>query len=59
MYAGEEYQGVARAHGAVHWTGSGSHVPVESAWTPWQRNFEQATRLEVDFWQMGLDAPQA
>ena len=55
MYAGDEYQGVARAHGAVldrlwHSRAGGGRL------ASLQRTFEQATRLEADFWQMGLDA---
>ncbi len=55
MYAGEEYQEVARAHGAALdrlWTSRAGGARLESL----ARTFEQATRLEADFWQMGLDA---
>ncbi len=56
MYAGDEYQEVARAH-------------AEALDRLWQERagrrrlhqliatFAQATQLEVDFWQMGLNAP--
>lgn len=57
MYASDEYQGVARAHGAALdrlWQSRAGGERLEAL----ARNFEQATRLEVDFWQMGLDAPQ-
>ncbi len=55
MYAGDDYQPAARAH-------------AETLDRLWQRRagkgrldelarvFEEATRLEADFWQMGLDA---
>jgi len=55
MYAGKEYQEVARAHGAALdrlWTFRAGGARLESL----ARTFEQATRLEADFWQMGLDA---
>jgi len=58
MYAGDDYQGVARAHGAVLdrlWHSRAGGGRLDSL----ERTFEQATRLEVDFWQMGLDAAQA
>ena len=54
MYAGDEYQQVARAHAATLdrlWTtraGAGRLAGLS-------RIFGQATRLEADFWQMGLD----
>jgi len=57
MYAGDEYQGVARAHGEALdrlWQSRAGGERLDAL----KRNFEQATRLEVDFWQMGLDAPQ-
>ncbi len=55
MYAGEEYQGVARAHGAALdrlWQSRAGSGRLESL----AKTFEQASRLEADFWQMGLDA---
>jgi thiaminase/transcriptional activator TenA len=55
MYAGEEYQGVARAHAATLdrlWKSRAGEARLASL----ERTFEQATRLEADFWQMGLDA---
>lgn len=55
MYSGEEYQALARASaeridrlGESH--GGTARLPVLAA------TFEQAARLEADFWQMGLDA---
>ncbi len=55
MYAGAEYQEVVR--GAVAqldrlWSTRGSEARFPSL----AATFEQATRLEADFWQMGLDA---
>lgn len=55
MYAGEEYQDVARAHGAALdrlWQSRAGGKRLNAL----SRTFAQATRLEVDFWQMGLDA---
>ncbi|MEK9662543.1 MAG: thiaminase II, partial [Alphaproteobacteria bacterium] len=55
MYAGDEYQGLARAHAATVdrlWrerAGDGRFASLS-------RIFGQATRLEADFWQMGFDA---
>jgi len=56
MYAGEDYQPVARAHGETLdrlWQRRAGQGRLEDLC----RTFEQATRLEADFWQMGLDAP--
>jgi thiaminase/transcriptional activator TenA len=53
MYAGDDYQGVARAHGAVLdrlWQSRAGGERLDSL----TRTFEQATLLEADFWQMGL-----
>lgn len=55
MYSGEEYQEVAR--GAVEqldrlWEARGSEARYPSL----AKTFGEATRLEIDFWQMGLDA---
>jgi len=55
MYAGDEYQEVARAHGVALdrlWASRAGGARLESL----SRTFEQASRLEADFWQMGLDA---
>jgi thiaminase/transcriptional activator TenA len=55
MYAGAEYQAVARAHADTLdrlWTaraGAGRMAGLT-------RIFGQASRLEADFWQMGLAA---
>ena len=54
MYAGEEYQSVARAHGEVLdrlWRTRAGGERLASL----SRTFAQATRLEADFWQMGLE----
>ena len=55
MYAGDDYQPAARAHAETLdrlWRRrAGSGRLDELA-----RVFEEATRLEADFWQMGLDA---
>ena len=55
MYAGEEYQAVARGAAAALddlWTRRGSAARLAGA----QKIFDEATRLEAGFWQMGLDA---
>lgn len=55
MYAGEEYQEAVRAHGAALdrlWQSRAGGQRLDTL----SRTFEQATRLEVDFWKMGLDA---
>ena len=53
MYAGAEYQSVARAHGEMldrlwHTRAGGARLASLS------ETFAQATQLEADFWQMGL-----
>ena len=58
MYAGDEYQAVARAHAEALdrlWQerAGGARLRQLAA------TFAQATQLEVDFWQMGLDAAEA
>ena len=55
MYAGDAYQAVAQAHGATLdrlWTARAGNGRFDGL----SRIFGQATRLEADFWQMGLDA---
>lgn len=55
MYAGEEYQEVARAENALLdrlMERRGGPGRLDSL----QRTFRTATRLEADFWQMGLEA---
>ncbi|MBK5928870.1 TenA family protein [Rhodobaculum claviforme] len=60
-YAGADYQGLCRDVGGlidgalVHRLGADwAGVP---RWTRLSRHFATATRLEVGFWQMGLDGP--
>ena len=58
MYAGAEYQQVARAHGEALdrlWQSRAGGARVAQL----SRIFEEASRLEADFWQMGLDAVEA
>jgi len=58
MYAGDEYQEVARAHAEALdrlWQDRAGGTRLHSL----TATFEQATRLEADFWQMGLDAAAA
>lgn len=55
MYSGDEYQEVARVHAEALdrlWQERAGGARVHQLAT----TFAQATRLEVDFWQMGLDA---
>jgi len=55
MYSGDEYQEVARVHAETLdrlWQERAGGGRVHQLAT----TFEQATQLEVDFWQMGLDA---
>lgn len=55
MYAGDEYQPAARAHGETLdrlWERRAGQGRLDEL----ARVFEEATRLEADFWQMGLDA---
>ena len=57
MYAGDEYQEVARSHAAALdrlWQerAGGARLPQLA------RTFSQATQLEIDFWQMGLDVAE-
>jgi len=55
MYAGADYQDVAAAEIAAldRLFAARGGVARMAALT---RTFRQATRLEIDFWQMGLDA---
>lgn len=55
MYAGDDYQPVARAHGEILdrlWARRAGRGRLDGL----ARVFEEASRLEADFWQMGLDA---
>src|SRR3546814_4238398 len=54
MYAGEEYEAVARAHAGTLdrlWQSRAGGARLDSL----ARSFEQANRLEADFWQMAVD----
>ncbi|HUT51424.1 MAG TPA: thiaminase II [Alphaproteobacteria bacterium] len=55
MYAGDEYQQVARDEVATI-ERLGDRRGGEARFEALARTFRAATRLEVDFWQMGLDA---
>ncbi len=58
MYSSDEYQEVARAHAEAldHlWQERAGGARLHQLAT----TFAQATQLEVDFWQMGLDAAEA
>jgi len=55
MYAGDDYQEVARRHAETLdqlWQQRAGGERTRQL----SQTFEQATRLEIDFWQMGLDA---
>ena len=55
MYSGEDYQAVARGAAAALddlWARRGGEARLSAV----QKIFDEATRLEVGFWQMGLDA---
>jgi len=54
MYAGEDYQPAARAHAETLdrlWSRRAGKERMEAL----SRIFDEASRLEADFWQMGLD----
>jgi len=55
MYAGDEYQQVARDEVATI-ERLGERRGGEARFEALARTFRAATRLEIDFWQMGLDA---
>jgi len=55
MYAGAEYQDVAR-QAVAQLDRVGARRGGEARFAALSRTFAQATRLEVAFWQMGLDA---
>ncbi len=54
MYSGEEYQDVARST-AEFVEGLGRRRGAEARFDSLSRTFGEATRLEVAFWQQGLD----
>jgi thiaminase (transcriptional activator TenA) len=61
MYAGAEYQSVARAAVAqldrVAAHRIGASVTASPRWPSLVRTFRTATKLEADFWEMGLHPP--
>jgi len=54
-YAGEAYQGVA-ANARCHLDDLAARAMTERRFTELAALFGKASRLEADFWQMGLDA---
>ncbi len=54
MYVGDAYQQVARDH-VAQLDGLWRSRAGGARWDALARIFDQATRLEADFWQMGLD----
>jgi thiaminase/transcriptional activator TenA len=57
-YAGEPYQGVA-ARARAHLDDLAARSLTEARWPDLVATFAAASRLEADFWQMGLDAAAA
>jgi thiaminase/transcriptional activator TenA len=55
MYAGDEYQGVASA-AVTQLDRLAERRGGEARYASLLKTFQEATRLEADFWQMGLDA---
>ncbi len=52
MYSSDEYQAVAQGHRD---TINSVPIPDDNRLQELSKTFEAATRLEIDFWQMGLD----
>jgi thiaminase/transcriptional activator TenA len=57
-YAGEAYQQVAR-DARRHLDALAARAMTEARFSELAALFGQASKLEADFWQMGLDTPQA
>ncbi len=61
MYAGADYQGVARDAARqldrIAATRLGAEVAASPRWPGLCRTFQTATRLETGFWDMGLAPP--
>ena len=57
-YAGEAYQQVAR-DARRHLDALAARAMTEARFSELAALFGQASKLEADFWQMGLDAPRA
>ncbi len=61
MYAGADYQSVARAAveqlDRVAARRIGGSITTSPRWAALARTFRTATKLEVDFWEMGLHPP--
>ncbi|MCX8998941.1 thiaminase II [Rhizobiaceae bacterium BDR2-2] len=53
MYAGDEFQEAAAAE--VDWLNARLGAASPERFAALSRTFRDATRLEIDFWQMGLD----
>ncbi len=53
MYQGEEFQGAMRAE--IAWLDARLAEVSPARFDQLARLFRDATRLEIDFWQMGLD----
>ncbi len=57
-YAGDPYQAVA-ARARAHLNALAARTLTEARWPDLVATFATASRLEADFWQMGLDAAMA
>ncbi len=57
-YAGEPYQAVS-ARARAHLDDLAARALTENRWPDLVATFAAASRLEADFWQMGLDAAAA
>jgi thiaminase/transcriptional activator TenA len=55
MYAGEEYREVAEAEAAMLDELTADVNPQSATWSRWEKTFTDATRLEIGFWDMGLE----
>ena len=63
LHGGPEFQEGAQAmlryvDRVAHRRGVSCDVPGSERWTSLKQNFKVATRLEVKFWQMGLNPPK-
>lgn len=57
MYVSDEFQAAAEAE--RRWVNQQLAAATPARMDELSRTFDEATRLEIDFWQMGLDAAQA
>ena len=55
MYSGDEYAEVAAAESRMLDELTSEVTPDGQQWRSWEKTFGDATRLEVGFWDMGLE----